>query len=209
MASRWKRLAQNLVLSLGVFLLCAGAFELLLRLNGYGNLEIYESDPVLYWKLKPNQDCYTKVDHKPVHINSHGTRGPEFLTQKPANSFRILSLGDSRTFGWGLSESETYSGVLQNLLQKEAPAGKRIEVINAGVNAWMISFGRAVRRPNFSSVPTYRKSCVFKKMMTLRAARLYLRTFMQAFSIFFESCASTKPQSLDGGVKVFTFWTDA
>jgi len=136
MAPRWQRLAQNLALSLGIFLLCAGAFELLLRLNGYGNLEIYESDPVLYWKLKPNQDCYTKVDHKPVHINSHGTRGPEFLTQKPANSFRILSLGDSRTFGWGQSEAETYSGVLQSLLQKEAPVGKKIEVINAGVNAW-------------------------------------------------------------------------
>src|SRR5882672_4909667 len=80
MPSRWKRLAQNLALSLGVFLLCAGAFELLLRLNGYGNLEIYEPDPVLYWKLKPNQNCYTKVDHKPVHINSHGTRGIEFQT---------------------------------------------------------------------------------------------------------------------------------
>ena len=136
MAPRWQRLAQNLALSLGVFLLCVGAFELLLRLNGYGNLEIYEPDPVLYWKLKPNQDCYTKVDHKPVHINSHGTRGPEFQAQKPANSFRILSLGDSRTFGWGLSQAETYSGILQSLLQKEAPAGKRIEVINAGVNAW-------------------------------------------------------------------------
>ena len=133
---RGKRLLQNLALSLAVFLLCVAAVEIVLRWNGYGNLELYEPDPALYWKLKPNQDCYTKIDHKPVHINSHGTRGPEFQTQRPANSFRILSLGDSRTFGWGLSEAETYSSVLQSLLQKEAPAGKRIEVINAGVNAW-------------------------------------------------------------------------
>src|SRR5437660_7841421 len=131
-----KRLLQNLAISVATFLLCLAVAEGVLRLNGYGNLEIYEPDPVLYWKLKPNQDCYTKVDHKPVHINSHGTRGPEFQPQKPANSFRILSLGDSRTFGWGLSEAETYSGVLQSLLQKQAPAGKTIEVINAGVNAW-------------------------------------------------------------------------
>ena len=96
----------------GLFLLCFGSLELLLRLNGYGNLEIYEPDPALYWKLKPNQDCYTKIDHKPVHINSHGTRGPEFETRKPANTTRILSLGDSRTFGWGLAQAETYSGVL-------------------------------------------------------------------------------------------------
>src|SRR5437879_7450245 len=110
MAPRWQRLAQNLALSLGVFLLCVGAFELILRLNGYGNVEIYEADPVLYWKLKPNQDCYTKIDRKPVHINSHGTRGSEFETVKPTNTLRIVSLCDSRTFAWGLTEAEPYSG---------------------------------------------------------------------------------------------------
>ena len=97
----WKRLAQNLALSLGIFLLCLGGLELVLRLSGYGNLEIYQPDPSLYWKLKPNQNCYTKIGHKPVHINSQGTRGPEFQIQKPPNTIRILSLGDSRTFGWG------------------------------------------------------------------------------------------------------------
>ena len=66
--SRWKRLAQNVALSGAVLLFCFGAFELLLRIQGYGNLEIYEPDAALYWKLKPNQDCYTKIDHKPVHI---------------------------------------------------------------------------------------------------------------------------------------------
>src|SRR6266481_3260521 len=136
MPSRWKRLAQNLALSLGVFLLCVGVFELLLRLNGYGNLEIYEPDPALYWKLKPNQDCFTKVDHKPVHINSLGTRGPEFPIAKPATTFRVLSLGDSRTFGWGLTEPETYSARLQKLLQESIGHHREVQVINAGVNAW-------------------------------------------------------------------------
>ena len=133
---RWKRLLQNLALSLVTFFLCAAALEIVLRIAGYGNLEIYAPDPKLYWKLKPNQDCFTKIDHKPVHVNSHGTRGPEFATEKPADTFRILSLGDSRTFGWGLSESETYSGRLQELLQKKFGNSKKIEVINAGVNAW-------------------------------------------------------------------------
>src|SRR5438128_2765660 len=133
---RWKRLLQNLALSLVTFLLCAVALEIVLRLNGYGNLEIYEPDPALYWKLKPNQDCYTKVDHKPVHVNSHGTRGPEFQARKPDNTIRILSLGDSRTFGWGLAESETYSSRLQQMLQTNSTLNNQIEVINAGVNAW-------------------------------------------------------------------------
>ena len=118
----------------------------MLRLCGYGNLEIYEPDPALYWKLKPGQDCYTKVGHKPVHINSHGTRGPEFQTAKPPNTLRILCLGDSRTFGWGLSEAETYCGMLAHLLQEQVGDQKRIEVINAGVNAWSYAQMRAFFR---------------------------------------------------------------
>jgi hypothetical protein len=135
-ASFWKRLAQNLLLSGAVFLLCFAALEITLRVMGYGNLEIYQPDAKLYWRLKPNQDCYTKVGHKPVHINSHGTRGPEFSDDKPAGAIRILSLGDSRTFGWGLTDEETYSRRLQNLLQKYVGDGLKVEVVNAGVNAW-------------------------------------------------------------------------
>ena len=133
---RLKRALQNLALSVLSLMLCFAVLEVVLRFCGYGNVEIYEPDPVLYWKLKPNQNCYTKVDRKSVHINSLGTRGPEFQPAKPPNTFRILCLGDSRTFGWGLSESETYCGVLQRLLQDRAGGGTKIEVINAGVNAW-------------------------------------------------------------------------
>ncbi len=132
----WKRLLQNLLLSGTVFLLCFAALEITLRLMGYGNLELYQPDAKLFWRLKPNQDCYTKIDRKPVHINSHGTRGPDFSDEKPAGVIRILSLGDSRTFGWGLTDEETYSRRMQSLLQKYVGDGRKVEVINAGVNAW-------------------------------------------------------------------------
>jgi lysophospholipase L1-like esterase len=133
---RLRRALQNLALSAVSLMLCFAVLEVVLRFCGYGNVEIYEPDPVLYWKLKPNQNCYTKVDRKVVHVNSLGTRGPEFAPSKPPNALRILCLGDSRTFGWGLSESETYCGMLQRLLQAHAGFGKKVEVINAGVNAW-------------------------------------------------------------------------
>jgi len=133
-SNRWRSLLQNLGISAAVFLLCLVSLELGLRLAGYGNLEVYDPDPKLYWKLRPNQDCYTKVDHKPVHINSRGTRGPEFDLERSTNVIRILSLGDSRTFGWGLSEKETYSHRLQELLA--AHLNHPVQVINAGVNAW-------------------------------------------------------------------------
>lgn len=136
---RWKRWLQNLALFCGTFLVCAIVLEIALRIMGYGNLEIYEPDRKLYWRLKPNQDCYTKIDRRPVHINFHGTRGPEFQTEKPAGTIRILSLGDSRTFGWGLNDEETYSRRLEQLLQQHVGAGKKVEIINAGVNAWSYS----------------------------------------------------------------------
>ena len=158
--SRGRRLLQNLALFAGVFLLCALLCEIALRLAGYGNLEIYEPDQKLYWKLKPHQDCFTKVDHKAVHINAQGARGPEFPITKKVGTFRILSLGDSRTFGWGLADEETYSRRLEKLaargFEKQHPVtvaltpsdgvrenrpqsvreAMRVEVINAGVNAW-------------------------------------------------------------------------
>jgi len=134
--SNWERLLQNLALSGVVFLLCIVVFEIVLRFCGYGSVEIYQPDPKLYWKLKPNQDCHTKVGHEPVHINSQGTRGSEFQIEKSPRTIRILSLGDSRTFGWGLSDEETYSRRLERLLQSHVGSGKKIEVINAGVNAW-------------------------------------------------------------------------
>jgi lysophospholipase L1-like esterase len=134
--SRLKRWLQNLALMSVTFLLCVAGFEIALRIAGYGNVEIYQPDPVLYWRLKPDQDCYTKIDRKPVHINSRGTRGPEFQVPKPPGTLRILSLGDSKTFGWGLTEAESYSGRLQALLQERVGPGRKVEVINAGVNAW-------------------------------------------------------------------------
>ena len=127
-ASRLRRLLQNLAFSLAVFLLCILFCEVALRFAGYGHLEIYEPDAKLYWKLKPNQDCFTKVNHQPVHINAQGTRGPEFSPDKPANTFRILSLGDSRTFGWGLADEQTYSRKVEKLLGEYVAARKPLRM---------------------------------------------------------------------------------
>ena len=195
-SSRPKRLLQNFALSAGSLLLCVALLETVLRLCGYGNLEIYEPDPVVYWKLKPNQDCYTKIDRKPVHINSHGTRGIEFQTVKPPNTIRLLCLGDSRTFGWGLNQSETYSGVLEHLLQQHGGNVKKIETINAGVNAWSYAQMRAYFRDTaFRYEPDFvvlgganlwtqfseRNNPEFvKKFM----ARVRLKNFLRLFAIY-------------------------
>ena len=127
---------QNLSLFFISIILFASLSEIVLRFFGYGDLIIYQPDPKLFWKPKPGQNCFTKIGHKPIHVNSKGTRGKDFDENKPENVLRIISLGDSKTFGWGLSESETYSELLKDLIEKHFSDGLHIEVINAGVNAW-------------------------------------------------------------------------
>ena len=206
---RGKRLAQNLALFAGVFLFCALVAEVGLRLAGYGNLEIYQPDRQLYWRLRPNQDCFTKVDRLPVHINSHGTRGAEFALAKPPGTLRILSLGDSRTFGWGLSEAETYSVELGRLWQEKL-AGEhstfniqhstsnwvRVEVINAGVNAWsfqqMLVFYRdfaAAWQPDYVLVGEANLWTQFSEQNSPEFAekfmsRVRLKNFLRRFALY-------------------------
>ena len=54
---RLKTVLQNVALAAVSFGLCLIVLEVALRVAGYGNVEIYQPDPLLYWKLKPNQDC--------------------------------------------------------------------------------------------------------------------------------------------------------
>ena len=68
----------------------------------------------------------------PVHINSLGLRGAEIPTKAPGE-FRILLMGDSFPFGIGVPVDQAFPAVLEKLLQKDAPAGRRVRVINMGV----------------------------------------------------------------------------
>jgi lysophospholipase L1-like esterase len=71
----------------------------------------------------------------PVKINSTGLRDREFGIAKPADTFRVLVLGDSTTFGWGVRQEKTFAKLLENKLNERPPPGwpKHVEVINAGV----------------------------------------------------------------------------
>ena len=68
----------------------------------------------------------------PVAINSVGLRDREYPPQKPPGMTRILMLGDSVTFGWGVRIEETPSKLLEDLLNSGL-ASPRYEVINSGV----------------------------------------------------------------------------
>ena len=66
-----------------------------------------------------------------VTINSMGLRGAEVTVPKPKARRRILCFGDSITFGYGVSDYETYAFHLGQALKSA-----HIEVVNAGVTGY-------------------------------------------------------------------------
>lgn len=63
-------------------------------------------------------------------INSLGYRGHEFSPEKKPGEKRILMIGDSMTFGWGVADDETYPFLTEKILRSFGRSN--IEVINAG-----------------------------------------------------------------------------
>jgi lysophospholipase L1-like esterase len=74
-------------------------------------------------------DCDGFLNGTALRTNKVGLRGPNLRAD---GSRRILAIGDSCTFGWRVSEDETYPAQLEGLLNQRA-GGERYQVINAGV----------------------------------------------------------------------------
>jgi len=115
--------------------------EIGLRVIGYGGpgTTLYEDRllPVpLNWAVEPDL-----VDegffHRelgsdfPVTTNSHGLRADELRPREGDAPLRILTLGDSTTFGWGVANDETYAAYLEQRI-REAYPGRDVQVINGG-----------------------------------------------------------------------------
>jgi lysophospholipase L1-like esterase len=86
-----------------------------------GKPGFYLSDPVRGLRLGENYDGW--FAGVPVHINSLGLRDPrEYDVAKKPDTFRILVLGDSVTFGHGSVYETTYPRLLEQRLRAWKPA---------------------------------------------------------------------------------------
>lgn len=56
-------------------------------------------------------DLDVRFMNVPAQTNSHGFRGRETTFEKPAATYRILGLGDSVMFGWGVEQDQTFLAV--------------------------------------------------------------------------------------------------
>lgn len=89
----------------------------------------------VYWAEPANQ-ALVPHPHKEtggsfgVSTDANGLRGPLHAEQKPDGVYRILALGCSTTFGWGVEDDETYPARLETHLR--AAGHPKVEVQNGG-----------------------------------------------------------------------------
>lgn len=72
-----------------------------------------------------------------VRISAQRMRNRVVEVPKPADVYRVVVLGDSVPFGWGVGEDDPFPRRLEALLQQRPRRdGKRYEVVNAGSPGW-------------------------------------------------------------------------
>lgn len=80
-----------------------------------------------------------------VSSNSLGLRERELPLQKEDGETRILCIGDSWTFGFGVRVEEAFPRKLEEVLRQRLP-GRKITVVNAGMNGAQYSHGYLMLR---------------------------------------------------------------
>ncbi len=91
----------------------------------------YRAHPELTFALAPNQQAYSA--DKAASINERGLRGALVPYEKPEGVRRLLFLGDSITFGFGVDERDIVTTRVSRLLAERAIEA---DVVNSGVPAY-------------------------------------------------------------------------
>ncbi len=108
--------------------------QVLIHLGSDPGEIMFEADPQRFWRLKPSLQLSAKTDKRwsGMIANSLGYRNREFSLKKLSGTYRIVCIGDSTTFGFGVDWNDAWPCRLEELLNARSGGG-RFEVINAGV----------------------------------------------------------------------------
>ena len=112
-------------------------------------LQYFEEARYIQYKLKPGISVAANNPFNEIELergatfrlasNRQGFRTKEFES-KPDDVRRIVALGDSSTFGWGVDPEYTY----QELLEDRLDGSPHVEVFNLGISGHTSRHGRAV-----------------------------------------------------------------
>ncbi len=95
--------------------------------------DISRFDETYGWSLAPGARAVSKATGRPVEylVNAQGLRGPDITYDKPEGVHRVVLLGDSHTFGFGVPEEARFSDLLEGYLPG-------VQVVNMGVSGYGI-----------------------------------------------------------------------
>jgi lysophospholipase L1-like esterase len=139
MTSR-RRIAGRVLLSVAMLFICLGMAELFLRIKN-SSMTNYDIEMWRYAQLLKRRSNNPLLGHDhvksasavlqsvAVRTNEWGLRGGPVPPPVPGER-RILFLGSSITFGWGVPEEETTTGVLQHMFEAN---GQKVTVLNGGI----------------------------------------------------------------------------
>lgn len=128
----------QVLLALAVFLLVIEAGVRILRPQSLlmkGKESFFPGDPDLQFAMRPSARTELGRRDFRIHVKTNALgyrdeeRGPK------GEALRVLSMGDSFTFGWGVERGQTFQAAMERAQDRAAAARgeRRIEVINAGV----------------------------------------------------------------------------
>jgi len=130
-------LGVRLALAAVSFAVALGASELILRMlpprESAGLRGLHQARPDRPWLfgLRPGATGTVDATGDTLYqINEDGFRDQVYARPKPRGVFRILVLGDSLTFGYGVTQGQTYPE------QMEGRMGAGVEVLNLGVGGY-------------------------------------------------------------------------
>ena len=125
---------KRLLFALVPAILLFGVTEIVLRVMGWPQVTQAFEHNEPFWVVDPDLQSYEMPHNEEntsflVSTNSDGLRTAIEVTD-PKKELRIMTLGCSTTFGWGVADSETYPARLQAYLTEAGYSN--VEVVNGG-----------------------------------------------------------------------------
>ena len=116
---------------------------------------LYTPHPQRMFELKPGAELSPAVGvfgpyarqwkkaglHYPVQINSKGFREREFTQLPEKDTYRVICIGDSSTFGWDVKADRAFPKILETMIP-ERLSGRQVEVLNCGIPGYSSHQGR-------------------------------------------------------------------
>ena len=163
-------------------------------------LPMCRPDSLTIWRYRPDirLTYRTPEFETPIRTNENGLRqGP--IAPAAEGVTTVLFIGDSFTFGWGVTEEQRYSEVLARLLAQRLP-GTRLRIVNAG--HWMHTFDQQLVLMK-EMIERYRPAVVVQGFYWMHVRTLFNHTLVRAPDGTLKAVEDSKIMVSDRGVLKF------